>query len=445
MTRTQARLRAAQSACQAVRAAPRRMCSRASSRRPGRAPRRRAHALAPAAGAAPRACSCSCGIALAANISVRYFADAGAKALPSPSAGTRDRGGASLADRPAGTRGHGDRLRLHRAAAGKRHRLHDPVRALRASARRSPSPASRCRRAASGPPGRSRRRRRLRPAVGPPARARHACAPRPPRAGGRRRRRRITFEDGTTDTAPMHGRWFAYAVAGERTRAGHRPAQLTVVHDGRSIRHRALAPASFNTLAAARALVPAGDGSRGQDAIRRYLLEGLDSRLTPTGARSPRNRSLRHAARSVAWRSLPGRRARSMRRRCGHMSDRAGVGSIILGLADGLRARSCRSAARVRAAGARRSGSPAGAMRGSAAPGGDLRRALRRRAAPRRARRGAHSDGRERARRSSPPAASGSGSGTNGPAQRPVPLVGRDAAGGHCRDPAAARPRRLSR
>jgi hypothetical protein len=94
----------------------------------------------------------------------------------------------------------------------------------------------------------------------------------------------ITFEDGTTEDAPMRGRWFAYAVAGKQTHAGHRPSQLTVVRDGRVIRRRALEPTAFNTLAAARALVPASDGSRGQDAMRHFLLDGLSQRLTDGGA-----------------------------------------------------------------------------------------------------------------------------------------------------------------
>jgi hypothetical protein len=87
----------------------------------------------------------------------------------------------------------------------------------------------------------------------------------------------IAFEDGTTDDLPMRGRWFAYAVAGERTRAGHRPRQLSVLRGDREIRRIPLEPVNFNTLAAARALVPAADGSRGQRAVRRLLLGNLES------------------------------------------------------------------------------------------------------------------------------------------------------------------------
>lgn len=94
---------------------------------------------------------------------------------------------------------------------------------------------------------------------------------------------KIAFEDGSTDNLPMHGRWFAYAVAGERTQAGHRPLHLSVLQGDREIRRIPLEPVSFNTLAAARALVPAGDGSRGQRAVRRALLANLESPLADGG------------------------------------------------------------------------------------------------------------------------------------------------------------------
>jgi hypothetical protein len=94
---------------------------------------------------------------------------------------------------------------------------------------------------------------------------------------------RITFEDGTADDVPKHGRWFAYAVAGKRTEAGHRPVQLTVLRDGRIIKRRALEPVFFNTLASARALVPPSDGSRGQTVIRRYLLGNMHGRFADGG------------------------------------------------------------------------------------------------------------------------------------------------------------------
>jgi hypothetical protein len=132
----------------------------------------------------------------------------------------------------------------------------------------------------------------------------------------------------------MHGRWFAYAVAGLHTQAGHRPAQLTVVHDGHSIRHRALAPANFNTLSAARALVPASDGSRGQTAIRRYLLDGLDSRMADGGALA--------AATDLAGTRVvgqltfaPGVGVTVYAAPVRPLLERSGAGSIILGLANG--------------------------------------------------------------------------------------------------------------
>lgn len=82
---------------------------------------------------------------------------------------------------------------------------------------------------------------------------------------------------------PTHGRWFAYAVAGEHARTGHRPVELTILRDGRVIRRRALEPATFNTLATARTLVPASDGSRGQTAVRRFLLGNLSAQFADGG------------------------------------------------------------------------------------------------------------------------------------------------------------------
>ena len=94
----------------------------------------------------------------------------------------------------------------------------------------------------------------------------------------------VLFEDGTRENAPMHGRWFAYAVAGRRTQAGHRPREWRVL-DRRAVvvLRDQLNPVSFNTLAAARALVPADDGSLGQRAVRAYLLAGLDTQIVDGG------------------------------------------------------------------------------------------------------------------------------------------------------------------
>jgi hypothetical protein len=94
----------------------------------------------------------------------------------------------------------------------------------------------------------------------------------------------VAFEDGTTDDAPMHGRWFAYAVAGERTEPGHRPRQLLVRNGDDIVRRFSMDPTSFNTLAEARALVPAGNGSRGQEAVRRVLLSQLTTTTSDGGA-----------------------------------------------------------------------------------------------------------------------------------------------------------------
>jgi hypothetical protein len=93
----------------------------------------------------------------------------------------------------------------------------------------------------------------------------------------------VAFEDGTRERIATHGRWFAYAVAGERTRAGHRPIRVRVIHSGIEIWHEQLNPVNFNTLATARALVPAGDGSPGQEAVRRMLLADIDSRRSDGG------------------------------------------------------------------------------------------------------------------------------------------------------------------
>jgi hypothetical protein len=93
----------------------------------------------------------------------------------------------------------------------------------------------------------------------------------------------VAFEDRTNEKIATHGRWFAYAVAGERTRAGHRPIRVRVIHSGSEIWHEQLNPANFNTLATARALVPAGDGSPGQEAVRRMLLADIESRRSDGG------------------------------------------------------------------------------------------------------------------------------------------------------------------
>jgi hypothetical protein len=147
---------------------------------------------------------------------------------------------------------------------------------------------------------------------------------------------RIAFEDGTTDDVPMRGRWFAYAVAGERTRAGHRPVQLSILHDDRVIRRRALAPTAFNTLAAARALVPASDGSRGQDAVRRFLLDGLTS-LMPDGGAMASHTDIAGTKLVAALGFGDGRRVSIYAAPVGRMHGWRNDGSILVGLDDGGR------------------------------------------------------------------------------------------------------------
>jgi hypothetical protein len=93
----------------------------------------------------------------------------------------------------------------------------------------------------------------------------------------------ITFEDGTTEKVPTHGPWFAYAVVGQRTQRGDRPTRIRVLDGSRLTTQFALNPVSFNTLAEARALVPAADGSRGQQAVRRWLLQLLVSPMFGDG------------------------------------------------------------------------------------------------------------------------------------------------------------------
>ena len=61
----------------------------------------------------------------------------------------------------------------------------------------------------------------------------------------------IIFDDHTRQALPMRSRWFAYAVAGRRTQAGHRPQTLRIYNHTKLVRSISLQPESFNTLAAA--------------------------------------------------------------------------------------------------------------------------------------------------------------------------------------------------
>jgi hypothetical protein len=93
----------------------------------------------------------------------------------------------------------------------------------------------------------------------------------------------ITFEDGTSEKVPTHGPWFAYAVVGRHTQRGHRPVRVRVLDGDRLTKQFALEPVSFNTLAEARALVPTGNGSRGQEAVARWLRQLLVSPMFGDG------------------------------------------------------------------------------------------------------------------------------------------------------------------
>jgi hypothetical protein len=99
---------------------------------------------------------------------------------------------------------------------------------------------------------------------------------------------RVAFEDGASEELPRHGRWFAYVVAGTHTEPGHRPVDLRYLRDGRVVRHSPLFAPSFNTLAAARALVPRSDGSPAQNAVRAELLGELGTHLGDGGSLASR-------------------------------------------------------------------------------------------------------------------------------------------------------------
>lgn len=94
---------------------------------------------------------------------------------------------------------------------------------------------------------------------------------------------RLVFEDGTSTALPMHGRWFAYAVAGTHTQPGHRPTELRFLRDGKLVRRSTMSPLSFNTLAEAQALVPRSDGSVVQNAIRGQLLDEIEGQIGDGG------------------------------------------------------------------------------------------------------------------------------------------------------------------
>ena len=192
-----------------------------------------------------------------------------------------------LADRPAGVRRHRDRLRVHVAEAGAATVYMTPYVELpgfcAALAVAGQAGAGRLRQHRRGD---RRRRRRVRPALGRPSRAGHARPPRPARALGCRRRRcgspsrtaRATTYRCTAAGSPTPSR-----ASARRPATG--PSSSSILRDGRVVRRRALEPVTFNTLAAARALVPASDGSRGQDGDQvASCSTSLDSQIPDGGA-----------------------------------------------------------------------------------------------------------------------------------------------------------------
>ena len=232
------------------------------------------------------------------RISVRYFDESGSKRLPTRVSKALVLGrGALRARRQAGARpdDHGLRLLVE---LGERPRVHDALR---------------------GPIGLLRRARGRREAgVG----HLHPSFPsKPATLGGEQpwsltltpdmhamlgrlseaavgETVRLVFEDGTSAALPMHGRWFAYAVAGTHTQPGHRPTELRFLRDGKLVRRSTLSPMSFNTLAEARALVPRATarwrrtpsgGSCSTRSRRRSAMAGF----------SHRTRALRDAASSL--------------------------------------------------------------------------------------------------------------------------------------------------
>ena len=175
------------------------------------------------------------GIALAANISVRYFGDAGSRDAPWLSAqGTRVRGEPHIASAISPYR-----LALPDTVAAYSYSSESgggtvymaPYCTTPASARLLPCPDAR----------RGRLHAWLRAAIATTTMSGfqpwnfaftpdiHALLGRlSPSAAGSSVE--VTFEDGTNERIATHGRLFAYAVAGERTRAGHRPIRVSVIH-----------------------------------------------------------------------------------------------------------------------------------------------------------------------------------------------------------------------
>ena len=221
---------------------------------------------------------------MAATISVRYFDESGSKRVPPRVSKALVFGRDPLrARRQAGARpdDHGLRVLVE---LGERPRLHDAVRGSIGLLRRArggreagvgrpaiPSFPSKPATLGGEQPGASRSRRTCTPcsAASPWPRSERRCG------WSSRTARRLR--------CPMHGRWFAYAVAGTHTQPGHRPTELRFLRDGKLVRRSTLSPVSFNTLAEARALVPRSDGSTVQNAIRGQLLDEIEGRVGDGG------------------------------------------------------------------------------------------------------------------------------------------------------------------
>ena len=138
-------------------------------------------------------------------------------------------------------------------------------------------------------------------AVEPRADAGHARAARTAlrRRGGRDRAARLRGRD--------DARRSRCTTAGSRTRSRVRTRRPAIGRSrcgscatASSCGARTSCPESFNTLAEARALVPASDGSAAQNAIRRVLLDAIESRIGDGGLQASHTQPRRDAVRRVA-------------------------------------------------------------------------------------------------------------------------------------------------
>ena len=85
----------------------------------------------------------------------------------------------------------------------------------------------------------------------------------------------VRFEDGAVRAASVRDPWWVYVVGGDETEPGLRPVELTALDPGGAVLARQeLDPSYYTSQRAAEALLPEGDGSPGQNAIR-AVLKGL--------------------------------------------------------------------------------------------------------------------------------------------------------------------------